>query len=198
MEAFSALLPLFRVIHRSPVNFSQNGLLITRDLVLPLMIVHKMWIWDAITPMWRYCNVGGISFQRLAYTTVWFLVICSQINLAPYSLCNDETCVGRSFNILEVIHHNICIMPNEPCIAVFSPSGRLYASVNWVNIDSGYGLSPIRRQAITWISDGLLSIGLLGTSFSEFWIGILSFQSRKCIWKCRLPKWRPFYSGQMS
>ena len=27
---------------------------------------------------------------------------------------------------------------------------RIYASVNWVSISSGNGLSPVRRQAITW------------------------------------------------
>ena len=44
---------------------------------------------------------------------------------------------------------------------------RLYASVNWVSIGSGNGLSPVRRQAITWTNAKLLSIGLLGTNFSE-------------------------------
>ena len=47
--------------------------------------------------------------------------------------------------------------------------------MNWVIIGSGNGLSPIRYQAITWTSAGLLSIGLLGTNCSEIWIGILSF-----------------------
>ena len=34
--------------------------------------------------------------------------------------------------------------------------------MNWVNIGSSKGLAPVRRQAITWINDGLLSIGPLG------------------------------------
>ena len=41
------------------------------------------------------------------------------------------------------------------------------ASVNWAIIGSGNGLSPIRRQAITWTNAGLLSIGLLGTNFNR-------------------------------
>ena len=45
-------------------------------------------------------------------------------------------------------------------------------SVNWVIIGSGKGLSPI-RQAITWTNAELLSNGLMGTKFSEIWIGIL-------------------------
>ena len=39
--------------------------------------------------------------------------------------------------------------------------------MNWVIIGSGKGLSPVRRQAVTWTSADLLSIGLLGIYFSE-------------------------------
>ena len=43
---------------------------------------------------------------------------------------------------------------------------------------------------------------LLGTSFGEIWIWILSFachfRSRKCIWNCRLPNWGHFVQGGMS
>ena len=42
--------------------------------------------------------------------------------------------------------------------------------MNWVNIGSGNGLLPARHQAITWINAGLLSMGLLGTNFSEILI----------------------------
>ena len=55
----------------------------------------------------------------------------------------------------------------------------MYASVNWVIISSGNGLSPIRYQAITWTNAGLLSIGLLEMNFSEIWIWILSFPFKK-------------------
>ena len=44
------------------------------------------------------------------------------------------------------------------------------ASVNWVIIDSVNGLSPVRRQAITWTNADLLSLRTLGTNFNEFWI----------------------------
>ena len=39
---------------------------------------------------------------------------------------------------------------------------RLWTVLNWVITDSGNGLSPLRRQAITWINDDLLSIGPFG------------------------------------
>ena len=51
--------------------------------------------------------------------------------------------------------------------------------MNWVIICSGNGLSPVRRQAITWTNIGLLSIWLLGTNFSEIWIEIPSFSFKK-------------------
>ena len=51
--------------------------------------------------------------------------------------------------------------------------------MNWVITGPGNGLSPIRRQAITWTNAGLLLIGLLGTYFNEIWIGILTFSFKK-------------------
>ena len=51
--------------------------------------------------------------------------------------------------------------------------------MNWVNIGSGNGLSPVRRQAITWTNADLLSIGPLGTNFREIWIEILTFWLKK-------------------
>ena len=39
--------------------------------------------------------------------------------------------------------------------------------MNWIRIGSGNGLSPVWRQAITWISSDILSIRPLGTNFSE-------------------------------
>ena len=48
-------------------------------------------------------------------------------------------------------------------------------------IGSNNGLSPDRRQAITWINDGLSLITPLGTNFSEIWSEIHTFHSRECI-----------------
>ena len=57
------------------------------------------------------------------------------------------------------------------------------------------GPSLVQALTITWTNAGLFSIGPLGTSFSEIWIGMLSFSLKECIWKCRLPKWRAFRPG---
>ena len=55
--------------------------------------------------------------------------------------------------------------------------GCIYASLNWVIFGSGNGLSPVQRQAISWTNTGLLSIELVGASFSGIWI--LSFSFKK-------------------
>ena len=50
----------------------------------------------------------------------------------------------------------------------------------------------IRRHAITWINAHLLSIGPLGTNFSEIQIKILKFSFKKVHLKMSSAKWRPF------
>ena len=46
---------------------------------------------------------------------------------------------------------------------------------NLTIIGSDNGLSPGRRQAITWTNAGILLIGTLGTNFSEMLIEIHTF-----------------------
>ena len=62
-------------------------------------------------------------------------------------------------------------------------------------IGSDNGLSPDRRQAIIWTNDGLLSIGPLGTNFSEILIEILTFSFKKMRLKMSSGNWRPFCLG---
>ena len=69
------------------------------------------------------------------------------------------------------------------------------APVNWVSIGSGNGLSPVRRQTITWTNAGLLSIGLLGKISVKFESEFYHFHPRKCIWNCCLSK---FCLGEVS
>ena len=56
---------------------------------------------------------------------------------------------------------------------------RIYVSVNRVSIGSDNGFSPTWHQAIIWTNAGLLSIGPLGTNFSEILIGIQNFSYKK-------------------
>ena len=60
---------------------------------------------------------------------------------------------------------------------------------------SDNGLSPGRRQAIIWTNAGTLSIGQLGTNFSEILIKILTFSFKKMNLKMSSGKWLPFYLG---
>ena len=59
-------------------------------------------------------------------------------------------------------------------------------------IGSDNGLSPGRRQAITWTNVGILLIGPLGTNFSEMLIEIHTFSFKKIHLKMSSAKWRPF------
>ena len=43
----------------------------------------------------------------------------------------------------------------------------IYASINWISIGSGNGLSTVRRQALTWTNADLLAIGPSGANFSH-------------------------------
>ena len=47
-------------------------------------------------------------------------------------------------------------------------------------------------KAITWSNAGLLSIRPLGKVSMKFEAEFYHLHLRKCIWKCRLPKWRPW------
>ena len=52
-------------------------------------------------------------------------------------------------------------------------------SENWVSIGSDNGLLAIRRQAIILTNAEILSIGPLGTNFSEILIRIQTFSFKK-------------------
>ena len=62
-------------------------------------------------------------------------------------------------------------------------------------IGSDNGLSPERRQAITWTNAGLLLIRPLGTNFSEMVLGIQTSAFKKMHFKISSAKWRLFGLG---
>ena len=66
---------------------------------------------------------------------------------------------------------------------------------NLTIISSDNGLSPGRRQAITWTNVGILWIVPLGTNFSEMSIEIHTFSFNKIQLKMLSGKWRPFCLG---
>ena len=68
--------------------------------------------------------------------------------------------------------------------------------MNGVSIGSGNGLVPVRHQAITGTNAGLLSIGPVGTNFSEILIKIENFSFMKMHLKMSSAKWQPFCPGE--
>ena len=62
-------------------------------------------------------------------------------------------------------------------------------------IGSDNGLSPGRRQAITWTTAGMLLLQTLGTNFSEIFSEICAFSFKKMHLKMSSAKWRPFCLG---
>ena len=64
--------------------------------------------------------------------------------------------------------------------------------MKWISIGSGNGLSPARCQAIIWTNAELLSIGPLGTNFSQIVIVIQTFSFKKM----SSAKWWPFCLGE--
>ena len=62
-------------------------------------------------------------------------------------------------------------------------------------IGSDNGLSPGRRQAISWTNAGILLIGPFGTNFNEILIGIQTFSFKKMDLKMSSAKGRLFSPG---
>ena len=83
------------------------------------------------------------------------------------------------------------------CSLHFTHWGRVtHICVGYLTIiGSDNGLSPVRRQAITWTNVGILLIGPLGTNFSEMLIEIHTFSFKKIHLKMSSGKWRPFCLG---
>ena len=79
--------------------------------------------------------------------------------------------------VIETIIWNcsMCCSKDEYFHYLIEAEWRIYASVNYTIFGSDNGLSPGRRQAITWPNAGILLIGPLGTNFSEIFIEIKTF-----------------------
>ena len=113
---------------------------------------------------------------------------------------------GCTVEVCEWIHD---FAPHFTTVDVITYSCSDWSSTMWTHwgrvthicvskltiIASDNGLSPGRRQAIIWTSAGLLSIGPLGTKFSEIVIEIHTFSFKKMPLKMSSGKWRPFCLG---
>ena len=99
-----------------------------------------------------------------------------------FNIFDGSLVLGFIFQLYDILNGSLLIFP-QCCI---------FASKNRVSIGSDNGLSPIRRQAIIWSNGGLLSIGSLGANFNSKY---KTFDSRKCVWKCRLRNGGHFVHG---
>ena len=68
-------------------------------------------------------------------------------------------------------------------------------SLNWVNIGSDNGLSPVRHQAITWTIADLLSFGHRNHISVKFFIEHQALFVKKMHLKMSSAKWLPFCLG---
>ena len=114
---------------------------------------------------------------------VWWkvLIVSWRLNVIQTLLCSQKFCLNLLFCYnVELTHW-----------------GRVthICAGNLTIIGSDNGLSPGRRQAITWTNVGILLIGPLGTKFSEMLIEIHTFSFKKIHLKMSSGKWRPFCLG---
>ena len=157
--------------HQSISIFLNRMLRLTIKKILKLQFIGHF---VKVTRQWPANSHNKISVMRNTYPCEDVI-----INLFP-TMRWEQRCWHLSVCRFMYIVSKICFI------------SIAYASVNMVTNGSGNGLSPIRRQAITWTNAALSSIGLLGTSFNEIWIWFLSTPCKKIRWNCCLPKWRPF------
>ena len=106
--------------------------------------------------------------------------------------------VNHFLNIIFFYHITLSVwyILNSCDIQIISPHCCIYVSMNQVNIGSDNGLAPVWCQAVVWTNVGLLSIGYLGTNFSEILIKITKKSFMKMYLKIPSVKWRPFCPGE--
>ena len=157
-------------------------------LMRSLIKAFKYW------PKIKSNNYQCLSLHFFFSMGIWLTKPC---NVSQHCVCwwpdicrhsDDQDLVPHAHGTSMWRGHNLATVS-------FNLIHREYASVNWVSIGSGNGLSPVRRQAITWTNAGLLSFGPLGTNFSEMRIKIQDFSFTKAHLKMSSAKWRPFCQG---
>ena len=86
-------------------------------------------------------------------------------------LCHKQARISPQIVISHGMPHRLTLWQNTQLLTHL-PMCHIFASVNWVDIGSDNGLSPIRHQAIIWSNSEILSVGPLGTNLSEILIKI--------------------------
>ena len=92
---------------------------------------------------------------------------------------------------LKIRTRRVAQSSKELCDFILTHRG-IFTSLNYPNIGSDNGLSPVRYQAISWTSAGLLFTNHFGSKVSEIWIKIQQFTDKKMTLK--MSSW-PFCFG---
>ena len=84
----------------------------------------------------------------------------------------------------------VLMLSRGGCVNSSPPKCSIYASLNWVTICLGNGLSPVRGQALAWIGTAFWLIWILGTNCSEIRINMQNFSIMKMHLKMSYEKWQ--------
>ena len=144
------------------------------------------------------------NMGRIWYSVVSLVII--QLNKKPHKFCIESSCWTPCYRNIHEGHLISAMWKDIPRTATqyflmlwiqLTHWGRVthICVGNLTIIGSDNGLSPGRRQAITWTNVGILLIGPLGTNFSEMLIEIHTFSFKKIHLKMSSGKWRPFCLG---
>ena len=137
-------------------------------------------------------NIFFCSLKYIQHSKEWEY---NNLGAVPISRCHLTSTEIPAIKITQSHDYLTFIMEiPTPAKMVLTHWGRVthICVSNLTIIGSDNGLSPGRHQAIIWNNAGILSIGLLGTNFSEILIEILTFSFKKMRLKVSSAKWRPF------
>ena len=144
------------------------------------------WLWDHFKPLHiKPQHSCYVMYKILSWSMHWIMEE-RKVKFPQYFNYNGQqifSAMGSCYlpySLLELTHWgrvtHICV-------------GKLTI------IGSDNGLSPGRRQAITWTNVGILLIGPPRTNFNEMLIEIHTFSLKKIHLKMSSGKWRPFCLG---
>ena len=134
------------------------------------------------------------------YSALWILMVwCFRTRASVAKALSTHICISSSLWDNMLTHH-IQHCGGWGSITIWfwvnsSPHSASYTSVNQVSIGSDNGLSPIWCQASISTNAKILSIGPLGTNFSEILIRIQNLSFTKMNLKIWSSKWWPFCPG---
>ena len=145
-------------------------------------------MYEEYCPRSRY--QGQIQATTPRIVSAGVSVGCNYLSppLIPASGTKDLMCLSELQIIIVSCN---CLSAHSACNRHWGRTTHICVSKLAV-IASDNGLSSGRRQAIIWNNAGILSIGFLGTNFSEILIEILTFSFTKMRLKMSSVKWRPF------